>query len=127
MPEETKGALKYLTDAAESAGVRVVVSGTMPERGSAMEFIVASGAEALTNAVRHADAKILKITLQEMPLVYSAVFTNDGERPKAPLQEGGGLSGLRKRIEAAGGTMSVSVEPEFALKITVPKETEVQK
>lgn len=127
MPEETIGALKYLTDAAESAGVRVVVSGTMPDRGAAVEFIVAAGAEALTNAVRHADAKTLKIAIQEMPLVYSAVFTNDGELPEAPLQEGGGLSGLRKRIEAAGGTMFVSIQPEFALKITIPKEAAVQK
>lgn len=122
MPEETKGALKYLTDAAESAGVKVVVSGAMPDRGAAVEFIVAAGAEALTNAVRHADAKTLKIAIHEMPLVYVAVFTNDGEQPETTVQEGGGLSGLRKRIETAGGTMSVSAQPEFMLKITIPKD-----
>lgn len=35
--------------------------------------------------------------------------------------EGGGLTNLRHRIEAAGGTMVVQSLPEFSLIIDVPK------
>ena len=58
-PDESKGAFQYLTDAAGSAGVEVLLQGEMPEDDRAVELITAAGAEALTNAVRHAGAKQL--------------------------------------------------------------------
>ena len=38
--------------------------------------------------------------------------------------EGGGLSTLRRRVERAGGIMTVQSFPEFKLTVTVPKEKE---
>lgn len=124
-PDESKGAFQYLTDAAGSAGVDVLLQGEMPEDDRAVELITAAGAEALTNAVRHAGAKQLRVNVSQTDLVCSAVFTNDGRRPSKPLQEGGGLKGLRRRIEGEGGTMTVSADPEFTLTVTIPKEGKV--
>ena len=124
-PDESKGAFQYLTDAAGSAGVEVLLQGEMPEDDRAVELITAAGAEALTNAVRHAGAKQLRVNVSQTDLVCSAVFTNDGRRPAKPLQEGGGLKGLRRRIEGEGGTMTVSADPEFTLTVTIPKEGKV--
>lgn len=76
-------------------------------------------------AVRHAGAKQLRVNVSQTDLVCSAVFTNDGRRPAKPLQEGGGLKGLRRRIEGEGGTMTVSADPEFTLTVTIPKEGKV--
>lgn len=90
-----------------------------------VELITAAGAEALTNAVRHADAKQLRMKVSQTDLVCSVVFTNDGRRPEKPLQEGGGLTGLRRRIEGESGTMTVSADPEFSLTVTIPKEGKV--
>ena len=124
-PDESKGAFQYLTDAAGSAGVEVLLQGEMPEDDRVVELITAAGAEALTNAVRHAGAKQLRVNVSQTDLVCSAVFTNDGRRPAKPLQEGGGLKGLRRRIEGEGGTMTVSADPEFTLTVTIPKEGKV--
>lgn len=121
-PEKSEGALRYLTDAAESAGVRLVVNGSLPEHGAAEELAVTAGAEALTNAVRHAGAGEIHMKVIETPTAYIVTFTNDGRKPDKPVKEGGGLSGLRRQIEDAGGTMDISAEPEFELKITIPKE-----
>ncbi len=121
-PEEFTGVMKYLTDAADTVGVEVALSGELPEEGAAIELIIAAGAEALTNAVRHADAKKLQISVSDMSVVYVVEFTNDGKSAGSMVREGGGLSSLRKRVEDAGGIMSVSAEPEFMLRITIPKE-----
>ncbi len=47
-------------------------------------------------------------------------ITNDGRVPEAPIQEGGGLSGLRRRVEQASGQMTVESRSRFALTITLP-------
>lgn len=124
-PEKPAGALKYLVDAARSAGVNVKVDGEFPQTGAAAELIVAAGAEALTNAVRHGEAKTLWISVSQTDLVYRVSFTNDGKVPAGALQEGGGLSGLRRRIEAAGGTMAINGKPEYMLTVTIPREGKV--
>ncbi len=118
--DEPKKVFKHLIDAAESAGVKVILQGEIPKEERIVELIINAGAEALTNAVRHAGAKELKIQFSQTGLVYCAVFTNDGRLPNIPLKEGGGLTGLRKRIESEGGTMTVSANPDFSLEVTIP-------
>lgn len=124
-PEKPAGALKYLVDAAKSAGVTIKVDGAFPQTGSAAELIVAAGAEALTNAVRHGEAQTLWISVSQTDLVYRVSFTNDGRLPTGTLQEGGGLTGLRRRIEAAGGTIAINGNPEYMLTVTIPREGKV--
>lgn len=124
-PDESKGAFQYLIDAAKSAGVEVVLQGEIPRENRVAELITAAGAEALTNAVRHAAAKQLKVNIFQTELVVNVVFTNDGRVPEKPLREGGGLMSLRKRIEDEGGTMTIVVNTEFCLSVTIPKEGKV--
>ena len=52
-------------------------------------------------------------------------LTNDGRVPEAPIQEGGGRSGLRRRVEQASGQMTVESRPRFALTITLPIQEEM--
>ena len=47
-------------------------------------------------------------------------LTNDGRVPEAPIQEGGGLSGLRRRVEQMQGTMLIESRPRFTLTIKLP-------
>ena len=121
-PDADEGAFQYLIDAAESAGVEVVLLGEMPKEERSAELITAAGIEALTNAVRHAGAKKLEVKISSNDFMCSATFTNDGRRPESPLREGGGLMGLRRRIEEGGGTMIVSCDPEFSLTVTIPNQ-----
>ena len=123
---ESTGVMKYIADAAGSAGVELVVEGVMPEATHIQELIVAAGAEALTNAVRHADASRLAISIRKTGNMYRVDFANDsstsGCSGNSKVCEGGGLSSLRRRIEEHGGLMSVTSGNEFILSIVIPSE-----
>lgn len=121
--EDDTHALQYLTDAAQSAGVQVVIDGQVPGVVKVQEMIVAAGAEALTNAVRHAGAEKLWISIRETASAYNIAFKNEGNQTEQ-VEEGGGLSSLRKRIENLCGSMQIIADKDFILKITLPKQKE---
>ncbi len=77
--------------------------------------------EACTNAIKHAEATRVFVTIERNETNYRIEITNNGESPKKGLQEGGGLFGIRNRIESAGGTLKVEVIPEFSLIITIER------
>jgi len=58
--------------------------------------------EAVTNVVRHSGARRCTVSLDAQGLVV----TDDG-RGMPPSAEGNGLRGLRERVQAAGGTLSL--------------------
>lgn len=71
--------------------------------------------ECLTNTVRHAGGTALHISLSREGGRLVAVLTNDGRAPDGPIREGGGLSALRRQVEASGGRMRIESAPRFAL------------
>ena len=52
---------------------------------------------------------------------YTIEITNDGEKPKGEIIEGGGLSGLRLLVERENGTMIIHSAPQFELIIELPQ------
>ena len=114
--------LDMLMNAAHSAGIEVLITGQMPKQEDANRLFFEAATEALTNAVRHADAKMLRIAFSEDHTAYSVWFTNDGTKPQKKPVEGGGLGSLRLKTEQIGGTMEVLYQPEFVLKLTVLKK-----
>ena len=114
--------LDMLMKAAQSAGIDVLIVGQMPKQEDANRLFFEAATEALTNAVRHADAKTLRIAFSEDNTAYSVWFTNDGIKPQNKIVEGGGLGSLRLKTEQIGGTMEVVYQPEFVLKLTVLKK-----
>ena len=122
-PQNNVDYLGELIKAAKSAHVEVIIDGQFPEDNDIKQMIVAAATEALTNAIRHADAEKLFIEIDSTKKYYIACISNDGKIPDAPITEGGGLGSLRRRIEKNGGIMSVSWEPEFRLIIKIPKKS----
>ncbi len=59
-------------------------------------------AEALTNAVKHAAAQTLTVTLEHVPRRLVIGVTDDGVGG-ATQQAGAGLHGLADRVDALGG------------------------
>lgn len=114
--------MEILLKAAGSAGIEVLITGQMPKQEDANRLFFEAATEALTNAVRHADAKTLRIAFSEDHTAYSVWFTNDGSKPQNKPFEGGGLGSLRLKTEQIGGTMEVLYQPEFVLKLTVLKK-----
>jgi len=87
----------------------------------AAEAIVRCAQESLTNAVRHAGAERLRITVRREGARLSIATEDDGRGNPAPI-EGGGLRGMRERAERLGGTLTIgsSADGGFAVFLEVP-------
>jgi len=91
--------------------VPVTVSSEVPERAaapveSAAYFTVA---EALTNAAKHSNASRIDVRLSRRGGILVVEVDDDGAGGADPA--GGGLTGLRRRVEALDGRLSVFSPP----------------
>jgi len=113
---------EMLMRVAGASGITIEIEGQVPEQKTLKKLFCMAAIEAMTNAVRHADAKTLWITTEEEEAGLHITFTNDGAVPEQEITEGGGLCSLRRKIESAGGLMTVEWEPEYRLIIELTKE-----
>ena len=76
--------------------------------------------ESVTNVVRHADARhaTIRIDLEESGIVLEV--TDDGRGGSGP--EGAGLTGMRERITALGGTVQRDGRSGMRVRVTLPVE-----
>ena len=116
------GSLENLKDAAQAAGLSLDIHGNLPNHPKTATLFLFAAMEALTNAVRHADARCLHFEIFQTQDMDIARFAKDGNIPTASITEGGGLGSLRRKTEQAGGTMTIETKPAFALVLTIPKE-----
>lgn len=72
--------------------------------------------EALTNSARHADADTVHVRVSNEAQGLAIRVEDDGH-VHGPIHEGNGLSGMRERLAAAGGTLALSTTPRGALRI----------
>lgn len=81
-----------------------------PELETAVYRIVQ---EALTNAVKHADARHVSVVLTRKNEMVSVVIEDDGRGFEPAAARGGGLGllGMRERVELLDGTLSVESAP----------------
>ncbi len=114
--------LDILLKAAHSVGLEIQITGQAPTQDDAKQLFFEAATEALTNAVRHADAEKLQIVFSEDDDTYTACFINSGSQPQSEIVEGGGLGSMRKKTEQIGGTMELLYENGFTLKLTVLKK-----
>jgi signal transduction histidine kinase len=111
-------------DVAEQTGlaVRVDAPASLPElSGEAELALFRTLQEALSNVVRHAKATSVTVRVShEAGAVRIAVRDNGATRPAPGALEGGGrmgLVGMRERITALGGTLSVRAAPEGGVEL----------
>ncbi len=108
----------------ESLKIDFIQTGKLPEEEKTAYILTCAVRECVTNAVRYADASELYAEFTETEDIATVSVFNNGNKPDGVIVEGGGLSTLRRRVERAGGTMSVHSIPEFRLTVTVPKAKE---
>lgn len=118
----TEKPLEMLQRIAASTGISTEITGVIPASEGVQKLFVEAAAEALTNAISHAQAKTLYIHLEETAETYCATFRNDGISPHGEITEGGGLGFLRKKLEREGGTMAIKCTPDFVLSVLLPKK-----
>jgi GAF domain-containing protein len=86
----------------------VRVDARLPERVEVAAYYVAS--EALANATKHAQASRVTVDLEARDKVLRIDIRDDGVGGADPAR-GTGLVGLKDRVEASGGTMTVRSHP----------------
>ena len=101
-------------------GAAVQLRGAYPAARATRELYALILRECTSNAVRHAGATELYADSEHWPQAWHLCITNNGTPPRAEIKEGGGLSSLRRRIEKAGGTVTVHSLPVFVLEVTLP-------
>ncbi len=120
-----KSVFEELLEAAIDIGIELKLKGKLPQESENKDLILKAAIEALNNAVRHAGATELNLTIKEVEEEYTIELTNNGSSPEKEIIEGGGLSVLRERIEGRGGIMGIDIEPIFKLWIRFPRGREV--
>lgn len=127
-PEQpsTGAALDELLSSAEGIGVRIRLEGELPKDSAGAYLLITAMRECATNAVRHAGGSEMTVRVRRDERGVTARITNNGAPPAGEITEGGGLSGLRRRVESAGGSMRIESRPAFALTVTLPREEDPQ-
>lgn len=72
--------------------------------------------EAITNALRHGRAGEISLNLRRVDGALALSVENDGAAP-ARLAFGNGLTGMRERLDAVGGTLDVIPTPPRGLRV----------
>jgi two-component system sensor histidine kinase DesK len=104
----------------ETAGLTVQCDASTTMKIPAVHESVLSLAvrEAVTNVVRHAQARTCRLRLEQQNGSCCLEIQDDGRG--GFLNEGNGLRGMRERVEMLGGTLNRNTESGTKLTITLP-------
>lgn len=105
-------------------GVAIEIYGYMPRTEGASRLVAAASRECVTNCVKHAHGTRVAVRIRRNTFMYTVIITNNGEAPKGEIIEGSGLKNLRSAVEAEGGEMYISCNPNFALILNLPNKEE---
>ncbi|MFF0306165.1 sensor histidine kinase [Streptosporangium sp. NPDC004379] len=81
--------------------------------------------EALTNAIKHAGCAHVSVRLTCTPEHVTVLVEDDG-RVAGPITEGNGLTGMRERITALGGTLTITGSRGLAVHARIPVRAGLQ-
>ena len=105
--------------ALETAGVSVECDTDSVQLSPAQESVLSLALrEAVTNVVRHAEARRCNVTLKRDDLLCILEVADDGRGVTGP--EGNGLRGMRERLEALGGSLRLLTSNGTRLIIDLP-------
>jgi len=110
----------------QSAGVALSCESPVPQLNASEETVLClTLREAVTNIVRHARATQCRIRFtRSEDGFHSLLITDDGTQPK--IREGNGLRGMRERVQALGGRLSISTSPGVTILIELPHTSNPQ-
>ena len=113
---------RQVQDRAKFLGVKIIYTGEKIWESHIFRLLDIILLEALSNCVRHAGASELYVKFGSAEHEWGVVITDNGQKPEKNIKEGGGLSGIRKRVEQCGGTLRICSKPNFSITVKIPKE-----
>ncbi|WP_214410538.1 sensor histidine kinase [Sphaerisporangium fuscum] len=120
-PQPGLGALPALVERSRRVGLDVTVEerGPRPAVSAAVDIAAYRIVqECLTNVLRHAAARTVRVSLAWSPRALSVEVADDGGGT-ADLREGNGIVGMRERVASCGGTLTVDPRG-FTVTATLP-------
>ena len=109
-----------LMQVAELIGCKVIFLGEQPTQRKALQLLYAAIREALTNAVRHANATELMVKIEQDEKNYHIEISDNGSVSVSSITEGNGLSALRQRLEQEGASLKVLCNNSVSLIVDIP-------
>lgn len=122
-PTPTLAAIPTLVAEVRAGGVRVELD-PLPNpdvAGAAVQAVAFRVVqEGLTNAIRYAPRAVARVSVSSTPAGLTVRVADDGA-PVGSITEGGGLRGMRERVEALGGTLVAGPTPDgFVIEAHLP-------
>lgn len=115
---------QMVQERADALGLKVLYIGKILDDPEAAKLLDVILLEAISNSVRHAGATELYVNISSGIHEWMLVITNNGRKPDREIEEGGGLSAIREKVENCNGTVSIRSFPEYSLIINIPKMEE---
>ena len=112
---------KRLMQAAEHLGIELQMIGDMPEDFDVMQLICVGIQECMTNAIQHANATEMYVSIKDQGDEYLVNYSNNGDLLTEPIKEGGGLSLFRQSADKYGAKMEYVDSTRFNLMLHIPK------
>jgi len=109
-----------LTAVAGMIGCRILFTGERPAGSGTRRLLYAAVREALTNAVRHAGADVLTVSIGRDDAGYRVEISDNGHAEPGPIREGDGLRDLRRRLEQEGAEMEIAYRNGVVLLLRLP-------
>lgn len=113
--------LETLKETFLGMGVSVEIQGELPENVEVADSFSEIAVECVTNAVRHGYATCIRFHFFQNNC-WRMTVTDNGIPPTGFIREGGGITGIRRRVNRLGGTMELRTFPRFNIQIFIPKE-----
>lgn len=117
--EEPEINLKDLIKVHKNTGTNIELLGKLPKNEKIAKAFFDVIREAVTNAIRHADSKKVRVYIKEELEKTEMIITNDGKPPKGTIVEHQGIKGMRRRIEKINGKLFITTIPEFKISIVI--------
>ena len=114
--------LKNLVKIYQVIGINIIVKGKLPIDEKIANIFFEIIREAVTNAIIHADSKNIKVIIAQYLDRIEMIITNDGKKPSSIIYENDGIKGMRRKLSFINGSLNISTENYFVLKIIVSKK-----
>lgn len=125
---QTTDLFEEIKDIASTIGVNVIYRGSAPTASNDIRDIFINAIhECITNTASHTDGDELYVEFFSEGASVGMMCSDNGGKSLTEIKEGGGLSSLRNKVEASGGSMTVGSVPRFWLEIKLSSEVQIGK
>jgi signal transduction histidine kinase len=114
---DLKDALEALAQSVPRPAIHLDISPSVRVSPAQAHALIRCAQEAVTNAVRHAQASNLWLQVSSDGEGVRLVARNDGNARPAASSPGSGLLGMRERVESLGGKLAVRKGADFGFTV----------